>query len=400
MIFRRSVSGAVIAALLCGTAPASLAQTAPTAQVAGASPPPASALYRPQDNDERGLWMQADEEERNLKNSNFVIHDAALNAYIHTVFCRVVGPDCNTVRLYVVRTPYFNATTAPNGMMQVWSGTFLRTRNEAQLAAVLAHEYVHYRDRHFIQLWRALKARSGSATFFVVLFGVVGALAAFGELSSLFSFSREQETAADAGSVAMLAHANYDPMAASRFWEQVRAEADATAVARNVKSRKDKNGGLFATHPPSADRMTALKALAERTPVAGTPLLNTDEYRAALAPLWSSFIDDQIKMNDFGGTEFLIGYLANEGWTPELNYARGELYRSRGRPEDLTAAVGFYRQATASPDAPAEAWRGLGLALLRSGAQAEGQAALKDYLARRPNASDKAMIAMLAGGTS
>jgi hypothetical protein len=144
--------------------------------------------------------------------------------------------------------------------------------------------------------------------------------------------------------------------------------------------------------------MTVLKALAEKATVTGTPQLNRAEYRLALQAQWTSFIDDQIKRNDFGATEFLIGHLANEGWTPELNYARGELYRARGRPEDMTAAAGFYREAVTSDTAPPEAWRGLGLSLLRSGAKEDGQAALKTYLARKPEASDKAMIAMLAGG--
>lgn len=357
---------------------------------------PTTAIYTPTDTDERGLWLQVDEQERELKTSNFVIRDPALNAYVHGVFCRTVGPDCNALRLYIVRTPYVNASTAPNGMIQLWSGTFLRTRNEAQLAAVLAHEYVHYRERHFIQLWRNLKKSAGTAAF-LGMFGLVGGLLALAQFSGVFTFSREQETAADAGSVALLAHAGYDPFAASRFWEQIRAEADATAVARNAKSRKDKTGGIFATHPPTLERMTALKALAGQVVVTGTQELRRAEYRSALAPLWSSFIDDQIKMNDFGGTEFLIGDLADEGWTPSLNYARGELYRARGRPDDLVAAVGFYRQATTDGACPAEAWRGLGLSLMRTGAGDDGRTALKTYLTRKPDASDKALIAMMAG---
>jgi len=404
--FLRCVNGAVIASLLCTASPPPLmAQSQesasgveqPSATPAGADGATyQSAIYTPQDKDERGLWMEVDEQERKLKNSNFVIHDPALNAYVHDVFCRTVGPDCNALRLYIVRTPYFNATTAPNGMIQVWSGLFLRTRDEAQLAAVLAHEYVHYRDHHFIKLWRDLKSKSGAAAFFGV-FGIIGGLIALAQLSSVFSFSRDMEASADAGSVELLVKAGYDPMAASRVWEQIRAEADATAAARNVASRKDKTGGMFATHPPTAERMAMLKALVAKVPTTGPKMLRRAEYRAALGPLWAAFIDDQIKRNDFGGTEFLIGFLANEGWTSDLNYARGELYRSRGRPADMTAAVGFYRQATADQAAPVEAWRGLGLSLLRSGAQADGQAALKIYLARKPDASDKAMIAMLAG---
>ena len=124
--------------------------------IAAAEPAPiVDAGYKPQNQDERGLWLQMEEEERTLKKSNFIIRDAALNAYVRDVFCRTVGNDrCGDVRIYIMRTPYFNASMAPNGMMQVWSGLMLRTQNEAQLAAILGHEYAHYQKRHSLQLFQ------------------------------------------------------------------------------------------------------------------------------------------------------------------------------------------------------------------------------------------------------
>lgn len=372
-----------------------------TAQLANAQGVPAVATanaYQPTDKDERGLWMQMDEQERDLKNSNFVIRDPALNAYVRGVFCRVVGPRCSEVRLYITRTAYFNANIAPNGMMQVWSGLLLRTRNEAQLAAVLGHEYAHYQNHHTLQLFRQMRSRAAGAAW-MSMFGLVGSLLALGQISAIFKFSREQEAEADRLSVGMIAGAGYDPREVPKIWEQFRAEMDATAAARGTKSRKDKDRGLFASHPPTAERVAALTAEAGRLPV--DPAWRTGEagYRHALAVSWPGFIDDQIKLNDFGGTEFLIAYLARDGWTGSLNFARGELYRSRGRPDDLTAAAGFYKSATAAPDGPIESWRGLGLSLLRTGDQPGGQAAIKTYLTRKPDASDKAMLGMLAGVT-
>ncbi|MEG3146007.1 M48 family metallopeptidase [Sphingomonas sp. RT2P30] len=394
MIVRRCALGCAIAALVTSSvAPAQqLPLPAPQASV---QPADAQGAYQPQDKDERGLWMEMEESERQVRTSNFVIHDPAINAYVHDVFCRTVGPRCSEIRIYLMRTPYFNATTAPNGMMQIWSGLLLRVRNEAQLSAVLAHEFIHYQDRHSLALFRQAKSKSSTVAWMSV-FGL--GLFALGEIGALYKFSRDQESEADTGSLGLMAKAGYDPREAGRIWEQFRAEADATAEARKVKSRKDKDRGMFATHPPSAERVASLNALAAKMTVPPTASIGRSEYQAALGRWWASLIDDQVKLNDFGGTEYLIGNLASEGWTPSLNYARGELYRSRGRPEDLTAAVGFYRSASAAPDAPVECWRGLGLSLLRSGAQADGQAALKIYLTRKPDASDKALIAMMAGG--
>jgi beta-barrel assembly-enhancing protease len=365
---------------------------------------PISAGYQPQDQDERGLWMQVEEAERDVKASNFVIRDPALNDYVRGVFCRTVTEErCRDVRIYLLRTPVFNAAMYPNGMMVVYSGLFLRVRNEAQLAAVLGHEFTHYANRHSLRNFRDIKKKTNALAVLNVVpilnYGAAAAMTVlqYGVLGSIFGFSREMEREADAGSLPLMANAHYDPAAASAIWEQIRAEQDATALARGKKSQKEKDGGMFASHPPTAERMTALKAMAAKQTIAGTPELNRDPYRNALAAYWSSFIDDQVKLNDFGATEFLLQHLAAEGWTPELLYARGELYRSRGRPEDLKEAAGFYGQATADPSAPVEAYRGLGLALLRSGVQADGKAALRDYLAKKPDASDRAMIAMMAG---
>lgn len=364
--------------------------------VAAAPARNAGAGYQPVDKDERGLWMQAEEYERQLKTSNFVIRDPALNGYVRDVFCRAVGQvECAPVRIYVMRTPYFNASMAINGTMQIWSGLFLRARDEAQLAAVLSHEYVHYANLHGLKSFRDIKGKTSAMAW--LGFVPFGFIASLGVAGSIFSFNRDMEREADTASVAMIARAGYDPSAASAIWQQLRAEMDATAAARGKKSRKDKDRGMFQTHPPTAERMTELAALAARQPK-GDARLERGRYRAALGEWWARFVDDQVKLNDFGGTELLLAALATEGWTGELLFAKGELYRARGRPEDLSAAATAFRDALRAGGAPAEAHRGLGLVLLRSGAKAEGAAALRDYVRAKPDASDKAMIESMVEG--
>ena len=71
--------------------------------------------YEPHSVDERGMWMMADEDERKLRDSQFVIGDPALNAYIRGVLCKTVGEDrCHGARIYVMRIAAFNATMSPN----------------------------------------------------------------------------------------------------------------------------------------------------------------------------------------------------------------------------------------------------------------------------------------------
>jgi beta-barrel assembly-enhancing protease len=363
--------GAVIAAAMA----TSFAWSQPVfADDGGASEPPAAPAalrqrYVPQDEDERGLWQQVEEFEKKFKNSNFIIRDPTLNAYVHDVLCKSVGEECQDVRLYIVRNPYFNASMAPNGMMQVWSGLLLRVQDEAQLAAVLGHEFGHYKNQHSLKNFKSVKSKTNAMGWLSVLplGGLAGlgvSLAQFGLIGSIFSFSREMEKEADVMSIDYMIKGGYDPAAASQIWEQLRAEADATAEARGKKSQKNKSGGIYGTHPPTKERMTYLAELAKSKIAGGASVSDRgrDRFQAALRPFWSDFINDQINLNDFGGTELLLNQLANgQGWTSQLSYARGELYRSRAKGDDLAKAVEFYRAAVADPNITPDAWRGLGV---------------------------------------
>lgn len=357
--------------------------------------PLAAAPYAPQDADERGLWMQVDEAERKLQTSDFVIRDPALNAYVRGVLCREVGEElCGEARIYIMRTPYFNASMAPNGMMQVWSGLLLRMENEAQLAAVLGHEFAHYREQHSVRLFRNIREKTNAAAW--LGFVPFGFIAQLGIGMSMFSFSREMERDADAKSIDYLVQGGYDPAAATRVWSRLRDEMDATALERKTKSRKDKSGGMLATHPATAERVDTLKLLADAHPAAARDL-GAERYRAALAPFWVDFFDDQAKLNDFGGSEYLLKLLAEGGWTAELLFARGELYRRRAQAGDFQAAAGFYRDAVAAGGAMPEIWRGLGLSLIKGGEAEAGRKEIHEYLRRAPDAEDRAMMVMLAG---
>ena len=358
---------------------------------------PSTAAYQPQGVDERGLWMEMEEAERTLKTSDFVLRDPALNAYVNGVLCRTVGADrCKAARVYIVRTPYFNANMAPNGMMQVWSGLLLRARNEAQLAAVLGHEFAHFEQRHSLKNFRDARAKTDAMAWLSFLPYGVGLITQVGMIGGIMANSREMEQEADTIGLAWMTQAGYAPAQAPLIWQQLRDEQDATAAERKRKSRKDKNGGFFASHPNTADRVAYLTTQAKAAKGA-KDWNGAAEYRAALSPWWAAIIDDQIKLNDFGATEFLLARLAEDGWTPDLLYARGELYRARNAAGDPTAAAGFYRAAIAGGSTLPEARRGLGLALLRCGDEAGGRAALVDYLKMKPDAGDRPMMAMLAG---
>lgn len=359
---------------------------------------PSSAAYEPQDIVEKGLWLEMDEAERQVRASKFLIDDPELYAYVKSVLCRAVGADkCGAARIYLIRTPQFNAAMAPNGMMLVWSGLLLRVRNEAELATVLGHEFVHFEAQHSLQSFRDIKAKSDAMTWLGFVPG--GLIAQIGLMGSVFRFNREMEKRADMAALDYLSASGYDPMAASQIWEQLRGEMEAQAKADKALAQSGEGAEFFASHPNTKDRMEYLRVAARRkAPSADN---GAERYRAAIARWWPRLIEDQIKLNDFAATEYLLAGMARGGaWSADLLYARAELYRARGKAGDLALAERFYRRSVAADPRLAESWKGLGLVLLRQKRDAEGRRMLRRYLDHAPDAGDRAMIAAMAGGAT
>lgn len=98
--------------------------------------------FKPVDTDEKGFWQAVKDIEEDIKRSNFLLHDEKLNSYISGLCCNLAKDFCPDMRVYIVRTPYFNASMYSTGMMQVWTGLLLRMKSEAQLAVCLVMKSV------------------------------------------------------------------------------------------------------------------------------------------------------------------------------------------------------------------------------------------------------------------
>ncbi|MEH3108468.1 MAG: M48 family metalloprotease [Sphingomonas fennica] len=359
--------------------------------------PAYTGAYQPQGVDERGLWATMDEHERTLRDSPAVIADPQLNAYLRRVLCDTVGAErCAATRIYVVRAPVFNASMAPNGLMEVYTGLLLRVRSEAELAAILGHEFGHFEERHSLAGFRSRRGTT-DALMWLGLAGGYGGIdtsaASMSLAAGLYRFDRDQERAADARAFGYVAASRYRPGAAADVWGRMMDESDATALGRHQRSERYDRVSFFSTHPTNLERAVTLKAMAAKDGDDGED--GRDGYAAAMAAWRPQFLSDQLKLNDFGGSEYLLKALAADGWTPDLLYARAELYRTRGHPRDLVTAATLYREAIDKGLGEPLAQRGLGLALLRSGQGAEGRAALATYLARVPDCDDAAMLRSL-----
>jgi predicted Zn-dependent protease len=345
--------------------------------------------YKPaQASDEGGLWQTVGKSEEDLKHSRFVVREAGVDDYVRSVVARLAGDYAPDIRVYVVRTPYFNASMAPNGMMQVWTGLLLRAQNEAQLAAVLSHEIGHYLERHTLQRWRDVRLKTDLAAFAGLGMSAAG-VGQFGQLKDILAlatitaFSRDQEREADAIGLDLMAKAGYAPVEASAVWAQL--------IEEKKKSKENHDPVFFLqSHPGHEERMTVLRAKAAG--MAGE--MFAERYQDNMHGFRRTLLEDELKLRQYERSLVVLDQLGRGGKEDgELAYYTAEMYRLRDEKGDRERSRDALRRALARSDCPAEAHRSLGLVQRRLGARGDAQAAFRRYLELKPDAADRAMIA-------
>jgi hypothetical protein len=362
--------------------------------------------YRPTDADEKGLWKEMERVEEEVSGSNLLITDPEITGYLRDLIGTVGGPAAKDFRIYLARIPDFNAMMFPTGFAIVFSGLLLRMRNEAQLAGVIAHESGHFLRSHMIRSWRDQRRKTDIFSIGAMLAGIGGAgagvylgdyvqLAQLGTILSLFQYSRAMEAEADAMGAKLIAETGYPPIEMANIWQQLIGEEEASARYRSKRRRK---GSLFDTHPSEGSRMADLRADAAEITVPGRVYDNKRaRYLATIGPIRPMLLDDQVKLNDPGASQYLIETLAQDGWDGLLRFYDGEVWRLRNRPGDDVRAEQSYAAAVAYPDAPADAWRWHGISLLKQGRAGEAKGAFERYLRMKPDAPDAAWVRQMAG---
>ncbi|WP_260483891.1 M48 family metalloprotease [Sphingomicrobium flavum] len=366
--------------------------------------------YTPTDADEVAMWKEMERVEEEIAGSNLLVQDEALNDYLRGLIETVGGPAAKDMRIYLARVPEFNAMMFPTGFTVFFSGLLLRMRNEAQLAGVVAHESAHFLRKHQIRQWRSVKKKADIFAVLAMGAGAVGGatgnymgdilqLGRLATMISIMSYGRGLEQEADAMGARLLAENGYDPMAMPETWQQLIAELDSSAEYRG--RRRQRRFALFATHPSPERRMKDLTWTAQqlRQP-GGNYDVHRERYDAALGEARTWMLDDQVKLNDPGASQFVVETLARDGWTGPLRFSEAEIWRLRGRDGDFERAARGYATAVLYEDVPPEAWRWHGIALNREGRNVEARVALARYLELAPDAPDAEMIRAMAGGMS
>lgn len=181
-----------------------------------------------------------------------------LQAYVHEIGARVARrterPDV-TYRFYILDTPIVNAFALPGGYIYLTRGLLALADNEAEVAAVLAHEIGHVTGRHSAERYSTGVITSLGTTILSAAVDDNDLTQALGVGSNLYlkSYSRAQENEADTLGLRYMAHGEYDTVAMATFLTSLQ---NYSALQAKIEGRPASQGlSYFSTHPATADRI-------------------------------------------------------------------------------------------------------------------------------------------------
>ncbi len=225
-----------------------------------------------------------------------------------------------------------NAWALPSGKIAINRGLLTKLDDEAQLASVLGHEIVHAAARHSVQrMQTGMILSAGMAGLGLILTdnewaGMVMGGAAIGAQMALAQYSQGDELESDRYGIEYMVEAGYDPQAAVEL-QELFVELSEGKAAGFVE-------GLFATHPPSRQRVEANRKLAAAYGSGG--YRGKDMYQRKLAYVRSKqpAYDAHDKAMALAGKGDMTGALAKVNEAIRMEPREASFYALRGRIYD------------------------------------------------------------------
>ena len=283
------------------------------------------------------------------------VADPELTLYVQSVAQRLAQVSDRKLdyEFQVINDSTPNAWALPGGKIAIHRGLLLELGSEAELAAVLAHEIIHAAARHSAQsMQRDMLLQGAMMAAKVALadskhrnVGLLGAN--LGAKLTGLHFGRDAEREADLYGIRYMVRAGYDPQAAVALQE--------TFVRLKDNKQPGWIEGLFASHPPSQERVLNNRQLVRSL---GNPSgrMGVAEFQRATAHLRSTqpayqLYDKAVQVlakKDAGQALALV----NQALQIEPNEAlfhglRGEIRQQQGRATD--ALINFNRALGLNP---------------------------------------------------
>ena len=168
---------------------------------------------------------------------DLVMTDPIISDYIEQLGFRLAANSENPKApfdFFMVNENVVNASTYPGGLIIIYSGLFLKSDTESELAGVVAHEIAHATQRHLSRFYANAKKN-----IIPTILGLVGAAVAAQASSSpdapiavlaassaiqqqnLINFTRAHEYEADRVGITTLKRSNFNPLGMAGFFEKL-----------------------------------------------------------------------------------------------------------------------------------------------------------------------------------
>jgi len=224
------------------------------------------------------------------------INDPVIDEYVNRVAQNLVRNSDARVpfTIKVVDSDVVNAFALPGGFFYVNSGLILHADEESELAGVMAHEIAHVCARHGTK--QATKGEIVNLASIPAMIFIPYTWAGYAIYQGMnfaipltfLKFSRDDEREADYLGLQYMYKAGYDPNSFVAFFEKV--EADEKKEPGTIPK-------VFATHPPTPDRIEAVqKEIATILPARDEYIVSTSEFDSVKARL--QLIEANVKVKD------------------------------------------------------------------------------------------------------
>jgi len=342
--------------------------------------------------DEQMLWQKAEQEQRAIESSGLIYPDKALEDYLNQFAAKLQPRSSDLeIRVKVIKNTGLNAVAYPNGMIYIHSGLLARMDNEAQLAAVLAHEITHCTQRHALRAFQAaqdqpdlLRAVQHTLSKTKGLKDIAGFMGISGAIAAFSGHIRELEAEADRMGIELMVRAGYDPREALLIFDQMIGEIEQEKIEEP----------LSGSHPAVRQRIVNLQNLIDaQYPQKVSEIRNPEIFLAKLVCLFLDNVELDIQQGRFRAARSGVEkHLRIKPDDARAYFLLGEIYRQRQQDGDTHKALDYYDQAVILDPNFAVAHKAIGLIHYKAGRRTLARKFFESCIQLAPDSPDKAYI--------
>lgn len=275
---------------------------------------------------------------RHLYSQGIPLTEPDLEHYIQGMGDRIARHSDNPEQkftLIVVFSDTINAFAGPGGVLGINTGVLLNSRNESELAGVIAHEIAHITQRHLARAFESSNKYQlpvAAAVLGALLLGIknpdaglAAAAAVQGlEVQRKLNFTRANEEEADRVGMQFLARSGFSPQGMPEFFKR---------LLQKNRYNQGRGPEFLLTHPLTIARIADSEARAKLYGATNSP--NSLEYE---------LMRTKVEVHSIRKAADAVKIYAERLATPEVQNAREESLRygyatALARKGDLAAAA-------------------------------------------------------------